>query len=362
MKKYFRLNPECFFVSGTKRSAIYNLLTERIMWLNENSTAIMRKAELNEEVTEESAEFLNSLENQHMGNYFDQPVYIDKLRIFNKFNEMKFHKNTPNIEIATIQLTNKCNKNCEFCGRVFCPACVKYNETKGDLSVEEWYSIFNDLILYGLKSVILTGGEAGLYENLNDFIEYFQEKEIFVTVHTNGLIPLKKINDKLGIIISLFDMKDLGKVKENYITCKNVTLMNYTKETVMDASVLKSWKISKTSLEQTSICQANFRKPNLISYYTRKTYDNCLKNKIAIRHDGTVYPCFQSKKPVASVKETPFHLIVRDLVMEYWGVSIDMEDKKCARCEFRYTCSSCKFSSVDTACVYDVEESVWKLE
>ena len=44
-KKYFLLNPECYFVKGAKNSAIYKLDSSRVIWLKSELTNMIEKCE-----------------------------------------------------------------------------------------------------------------------------------------------------------------------------------------------------------------------------------------------------------------------------------------------------------------------------
>lgn len=108
--------------------------------------------------------------------------------------------------IANFAVTYRCNGRCKTCG------IWKISEPdKGVMSLNEIQEIFsaNSILLKGLESIQLTGGEPFLREDLVDIIEVIHDLSptCFVWLPTNGLTPsLVK-----GTISQIFDrMKDIS--------------------------------------------------------------------------------------------------------------------------------------------------------
>jgi len=360
MMKYFRLNPECYLVTGGKRSVIYNLIEKSSLWITEEATELLKKSELNQPIVEEDIEFFQLLEEKKWGVFTDTPVFIDKYRPYNIFNEKKFHKNSPMIELALIQISNQCNLNCEFCNDFYCPVCIRKDSKKQALTLNEWFAVIDQLRLYGLKTVILTGGEVALYEELDQLLKYMEQKDIFVTLQTNGLIRIKGLSKKYGLVISLFDAKNIDIINENYQDFDNVTLLSYSDQ--LDETMVKNktWRVRKCSTSMDVMCRELMNNADVLKFHARRTFDNCLKNRISIDYAGDVYPCFEVKEPLGNVQDEKFYLVIKKLIGEYWMKSVDKRETKCAACEFRYSCNSCNLYDATSYCKYDVEESVWR--
>ena len=52
-EKYFRLNPECFLVTGKTGSVIHNLYTGDAIWCNQENTMALAKSEANNQIDDE---------------------------------------------------------------------------------------------------------------------------------------------------------------------------------------------------------------------------------------------------------------------------------------------------------------------
>lgn len=122
----------------------------------------------------------------------------------------------------------------------------------------------------------------------------------------------------------------------------------------------KKWKINNCKTMQDVICKEKLGNTDVFKFHARRTFDNCLKNKIAISYDGDIYPCFQVKEPIGNFKTDPFHEVIKKIIENYWVKSVDKRENKCSGCEFRYMCNSCNMLDVNNYCNYDVEEGVWK--
>ncbi len=126
-ERYFRLNPECFLITGQTGSVIHNLYTGEAIWCNQDNTAALAKSEANNPIGEDSALF-HELERRNWGFFADQPPFVDKLRTFNVFREKRLWKETPYIAMAVLQITNACNRACPSCETAFCPICKVFAE------------------------------------------------------------------------------------------------------------------------------------------------------------------------------------------------------------------------------------------
>lgn len=360
MMKYFRLKPECFLVKGTKRSVLYNLLDGKTIWLSEETSDILLKSELNNEIDPKDSELFETLKKNDLGDYTNEKVYIDKLRAFNIFNDKKFHKSSPQIEIGTFQLNNICNLNCSFCNQVFCPVCMCEGNAEEQLSFNQWKIIFDKFMVFGLKTAILTGGEISLYKDLHKCIEYLTSKGIFITLHTNGIKKIGNIPKDISMVISIFEERQFKHIIENYSEFNNVTLLVFENilKNIKPPNV--NWKVKECYISEPKIDKLSMGKVDLYKYHAKKCYDHCLKNKLTVSYNGNVFPCLQIKEQLGNMLNDKMPIIVKKVVEKYWTKSVDKRDSKCAVCEFRYACNSCNLYDPEKNCLYDVRRSVWK--
>ena len=79
-----------------------------------------------------------------------------------------------------------CNLSCSFCDDAL---------HKGDYKTYNFEQIFNEIKKYPAKQIIITGGEPSIYD-LNDFIDFLQNRGYFVCIESNGykIENIKKAN------------------------------------------------------------------------------------------------------------------------------------------------------------------------
>ncbi len=86
----------------------------------------------------------------------------------------------------SFEATPRCNLNCGFCYNVW-----KHDSAypQGELSLDQIRRLF-DKTLFGLptETIHLTGGEPLLRDDLEEIVEYFTKKNMFVAISTNGTL------------------------------------------------------------------------------------------------------------------------------------------------------------------------------
>ncbi|HBM17510.1 MAG TPA: 7-carboxy-7-deazaguanine synthase QueE [Lentisphaeria bacterium] len=89
---------------------------------------------------------------------------------------------------------SKCNLNCRWCDTKYAFSDLDSKEIKIDELIEM-------AILSGVKLVNVTGGEPLLQENTIELLNKLIKKGFTVLLETNGSIPIKKVPDKVIIIL-----------------------------------------------------------------------------------------------------------------------------------------------------------------
>ncbi|WP_294359428.1 hypothetical protein [uncultured Clostridium sp.] len=361
--KYFNLNPECYLILGKNKSVIQNLLTRDVIWLNEEETQLMIKVERGDKV-DESNEYLNELAMRGFGFISEKRYYIDKIRTMNLFNQKKFWKDRPIVFSAILQLTNKCNMNCDQCNKIFCPICTKtLYDNDISCNVDIWEKTIDELIKFGLKNIILTGGEVTLYEGLNEIIDFSISRGLNVTISTNGLNKLEKLYNDVEIIINVFEDKQMNAIKENYSEFDNIKIFNYSTENIEKENINKNWEVIEVSEGTPTINIENILKTDLILFDANKYNNSCLKSKIYITSNLNVIPCFGDRTSIiGNVLEDGISTIIYKLSTNYWNKpKVKYKNNhKCGNCEFRYSCSVCTNLNADENCNYRMELGEWK--
>jgi MoaA/NifB/PqqE/SkfB family radical SAM enzyme len=86
------------------------------------------------------------------------------------------------------EVTNRCNMSCSMCSTR-----IKEREPLGDTSTKEALAIVDELGRMGTKIIHFSGGEPTLREDLTQLISRAKEKNMLVSITTNGSAPLEKI-------------------------------------------------------------------------------------------------------------------------------------------------------------------------
>ncbi len=112
-------------------------------------------------------------------------VKNDIYRELPKAKEIVTYEFTP--ETIDLLITNRCNLNCPHCYRN-----SKANDSLEKLPLERIYTLIDEMELYRVRSLKITGGEPFLVPELFDIVKYASKKRIHLAILTNATIPLDK--------------------------------------------------------------------------------------------------------------------------------------------------------------------------
>lgn len=119
-----------------------------------------------------------------------------------------------------LRLTSRCNLKCPFC---FGSNCMNQ-----EMNYDELLRLIDQFWEYGVRNLVLTGGEPMLYGNLLHLMEYAKNKGYRLILSTNGLIQedVRKSN-----ILPLIDWISLPIDGEDFETCyemRGITQQEYS--------------------------------------------------------------------------------------------------------------------------------------
>lgn len=363
-RRYFRLDSRRFLTVGAQRGVVHDLETGAAMWLDAPNTAALQRSETNEPI-EIEPELFGRLEERGWGFFTSQPPFVDKLRRYNVFREKRLWKETPFLSTAVLQLTNDCVRTCAACASAFCPICRLSEDGREPLTTAAWLSVIDEVALFGGQQLILTGGEALLHPDLSRIAAAGRARGLRVQIHTSGLLAPPADLPPVTFSILIRGVGEIAGVVERFGERDGVTLLvDEIEPAALAGRVPPRWIVLRTSSRPPSITKDKLLLTGFERFFARALTDDCLNGKIYIGHDGAVFPCFGHRAaPLGYVRDADgFASAIRILVDDYWNVPVDRVDaeRPCARCEFRYCCSSCRYFDPVDRCGYDPDASVWK--
>ena len=357
---FFRLLPEVYLVIGKQKSLLQNISNGRIFWIDNPIAQLIKLCENNHPIESEFFDYACALEKDGWGTITERPIFLEKLRLVNVIDERQMHQKAPNISQATLKITNRCNLQCDSCGKIFCPSCIK-EKSEQDMPLQLIENILNKLKTYRCKTILLTGGEIALVPNLGEIYKLLNKTGFNVTLNTNGIKKLDNYFIDANILISIFSKENVNNIINNYIDFKNITILKYF-EDIEESVFPNTWTLINRATQKHKITKKSLLNTSIDRFHLRQNRNTCLDGKIVINQDGDVYPCLESiklNKVVGNVNSDDWEVIVQKLEKNFWENKID-EHKICKNCEFRYACNSCIFDNVKENCCYDMELGLWK--
>ncbi len=109
--------------------------------------------------------------------------YLNLIKI--PYRYIKYLRNQVYPLWATFAITENCNARCEYC--------QYWRKKYSELSTEDVYKIIRQLKKLGIISVVFSGGECLLRDDLVSIVKYSVDLGLEVTVVTNGLICDEKV-------------------------------------------------------------------------------------------------------------------------------------------------------------------------
>jgi len=286
---------------------------------------------------------------------------------------------------AVCELTYRCNFRCTMCY-------VIHENTKGELSTEEWFSVFDQLADLGTMYLELTGGEIFVRRDIWDIIEYATRKKFLMHLFTNAsylneerVERLKQFKNVMGFSVSLYGgdketfdkvthvkgayekveralhiLKEHGmKVKtKTPVTVENVATVQSMREMAKGA-LCASYQCAplitprddgntdptKDRLPDETMREILRVEPSEKYQARRVSWDSptCAagRNLIAVSPMGDISPCIEFTQKVGNARERPiaelWHSETLDYVRDFTYGSMH----KCQSCSVTQYCSPC---------------------
>lgn len=363
-EKYYRLNPECFLVKGIKGGMIINIYEGRVISLDESFSDLLLKSEHGMPVDMEN-ENLHKLIEMGWADVYDAPVFIDKVRVTNIYGKRHMWKTAPIVNIAVLQITGECDKECENCFDDRCPLC-KRDDDNSPLDLDGWKKVIDRLAIYSTETIILTGGNPTLNPDYEAILDYALSKGMNAFIHVASAAACRKIKNKYNIFFSALDDEDVAQAG-NLLREKSNIVRVFISERKASPALPKDKRIQYINSDNLKIKKSNMFSSGIdpFRFVLKQMYNECFFGKISIDQTGDILPCLGATDSTGNILEDDFVEAFKRLIEDYWYVSTDdrEDEHKCRHCENRYVCRNlCIFSSDRDQCSYNVEELKWSLQ
>jgi len=381
---YFRLNPECYLIMGKMHGAIFDLIETKLYALNQQETEIIKSCEKNNPIREEE-EFLNDLKRLRLGNFYQNRIYMQKLRVGSAANENDIVDSTdpPELHRVFLEINNSCNRNCWYCGyygvkrSLGCMGCNKWKNDDEPLSLEGWKKVIDEICCLDCRELFITGGDLTLaWDRTMDIIDYARGKvnNINVILHQENLSQNIKddLADKANIIVQT---EDLYKVEQEDLTILLIKLGDEEFTSCLNRNNIIIDIIIDTDKPLSSNLPVMTKKKilptDVYKFFNNVEYHPCLGHTLSICYNGDVIPCPMMRTHCfGNAKDEELHYVFKkswERISKFWRLNLDEIDK-CTGCEFRYACDDCRALEESLTkkldgkilCSYDPEKGEWQ--
>lgn len=142
----------------------------------------------------------------------------DNQILYKAFKDGQFFSTEDNenkIVSAYFHVTDRCNFHC-----VGCYSYVDERNNKKDLSIDQLYHELDELALNGVKSIVISGGEPFIREDIGEVCEYAKRLGIVTNIITNGTMPHDRYRKALPFIDEISVSVDGYNEKTSFIRDK----------------------------------------------------------------------------------------------------------------------------------------------
>ncbi len=318
-----------------------------------------------------------------------------------EFNDGKINieKNNSDITMVWIEVTTRCNLFCKHCYDEASSKCT------GEMSVEDFKYVADELYDYGVKNIQFIGGEPlVLGDKLKSMIDYasklFQGIEVFTNgtlINQNWIDTFKQYDVKIALSIYSYipEMHDkvtgiptsfsktvhsIELLKINEIKYRTATVYMDGVDTGNKNTDLFTINPQKDIVRMIGRANLKLLNPNLLKrkLITRKSFErpinmklfnktisghNCFSHRLYISYNLDVYPCVMERR----IKHGSLHNKHLEEVVKpkIFNISKDHVEG-CKDCEFRYCCFDCRPDSLSDDvyakpwyCTYDPYIGEW---
>lgn len=383
-----RSNTDCFLIEGFGMEIINSIKANESLGHFFNNVFELYNDINKDDLINDTFEFINALiENNILKfNITSSPFVIERHN--SSCEESEYIQNSHIVQNYYLQnklpykvfleITYKCNLDCEHCYL----GDEKFID-KGTVPIDRLKSLVDEFEELGVVELVITGGEIGLYSHLIELLNYTKDKNILVTLLTNGTCftesQIRNILDSgiHDIRVSVYGFEDFHDKFVNLKGSfkKSIELLKYTrananigsascvitKENINDIKKLKNYleqfniPINITPVIFPTIYGDKKPLELRLNRYELKEIVNELNLRVGgsictagisrfrITPYGDVNPCEMLRHiSLGNIKDSSFKEIISSSNALKWHDQFnDVMNNKCVGCEKKDQCINC---------------------
>lgn len=354
----FKLNGNIFLVKGTKKHAIYDLLSLKLFQIDQEAYDFIKK------LVKNKIKNLNKEEEQFLKKLCEYNLVVE----INKPEREKLIKKTLNQNFkpsfAWLEVINPI--------------------TDSLMTLDNFYKAKTFLVEYQIEKIQITGKDPLNHPNIKEIIlestKYFEFIEISIDILSlteEWCLFFKKHNINLAIFINNIDLKELNN---------DFKIQNINPETLKVFDLITNHKLQarfftknkNINNKEEKHCSTDLLKNILITkeYFANSLNKEliiknisghpCFENNLYIDYNLEIFPCLLERRishGKIDQKQNLNFLIKRNIFTDFGKDYI----KECKNCEFRYACRDCRANNNNSNinakpdyCTYNPLSGEWK--
>lgn len=231
--------------------------------------------------------------------------------------------------LVDVELTNKCNLKCIFCGQ------QTMGREKGFMEEEVFKKIIDECVKYSTPVRLIRWGEPFLHPKIIEFCKYAKEKGLLLHITTNGLAireeqMLEVIN--LGVDSIIFSFQ--GATKEEYQLMRNNNFYDKLKENIFKFVELRKDKIKPFIHISTTVTNESAEQIKEFKEYWEDKVDSVGVGKTNFLYlSANQIKSFELANKLESLKEKEtIQKVYRPCIEVYRKLSVNWDGKVSACC------------------------------
>lgn len=235
---------------------------------------------------------------------------------------------------------------------------------------------------FQVEKAVVEKFEAGLYDDIPEFMEAATEEELIFEVNPKSWIPENQLEphpkdlareDPMKLEVHVEEGVNLDSVME-LLRGRALYKMVYYGSAIpatrfnLDNIYIVTHEKNFQECVRMSTVDGDFHQITLSSFLFKRRYNSCLGGKIAFTADGKIRPCIYSDLAIGDLRDRDIQHIINRLEDESWLLTKDKVET-CKDCELRHICNDCReiarktggrITAPNPLCRYNPYDGTWK--